>query len=418
MAFDVARIVTRALNRGDDELMEQAMRVRALPSPGPDGWWADRLGLLATTLITPLKMRFHHSRSLASDVVAYDVSMLESQRDRRRFFVRHHFREEIDFVGRGEDRRVRQPGSWMRWYAVGIGVALLAFADFSGRRYRWLGGLLLDVEAFARAASGIRRAYFFALYDRRPYLLATFLARHTDVEVVLVFQNIPLYRNCRYLHLDVPVVLTSKVNIPEVRYFQEQGIFRSSHTTYASGEYVADTIGLEPGEPICDIGYFSSGEWARREGLYQSSDVVAVSSGAFAENEYAIVADHIVSVLARYAHAHGRTLRIYPHPFERALMFEHGIEPPYARLANGGDVTVDWDGKHSRGKIYDARVAVSLQSSFIWERLDLGLSASFIYEFADPQRNAFLAESLGPYRANVFRDDEDLMCKVGAALDD
>jgi hypothetical protein len=414
---DPARFVVRALNRGDDPVMDRALETRALPAPGPASWAADRFGLLATALVTPVKMRFHRSRPLSSDVVAYDVSTVETQRDRRRFFVSHHFGETLDFVGRGEDRRPASGGGrWLRWYGLGLLAAALAFADVSPRRYRWLGGLLLDVEAFARAAPGIRRVYFFALYDRRPYLLATFLARHTDVEVVLVFQNIPLYRNCRFLHLDVPVVLTSVVNVPEVRYFHEQGIFRSARTTYASGEYVADTIALQAGEPTCDIGYFSSGEWARRDGLYQSSDVDAVRAGAFLGNVYAVAAEHLVTVLAEYARGHARTLRIYPHPFERALREKHGIEPPYAGLADGSSVTIDWDGEHSRSKIYDPRVAVSLQSSFIWERLALGLGSSFMYKFPDQERNVFLRESLGEYARNIFRDDRELIEKVDGAL--
>ena len=417
--FDATRMVIRSLNRGDDEIMDRAVETRLLPSPGPASWWADRFGLLATALVTPIKMRFHRSEPLASEVVAYDVSTLEAQHERRRFFVRHHFGETIDFVGRGQDRRPASGGGpWLKWYGLGLAAALLALVDFSPRRYRWLGGLLLDVEAFARAAPGVRRVYLFALYDRRPYLLATFLTRHTDVEVVLVYQNIPLYRNCRYLHLEVPVILTSVVNLPEADYFRGQGIFRASRVSYAGGEYVADTLSLEAGEPTCDIGYFSSGEWARREGLYQPSDLDAVRAGAYRGNPYAVEADHIVRVLAQHAHKRGRTLRIYPHPFERVLREKHGIEPPYAALSDGSSVTVDWDGEHSRGKIYDARVAVSLQSSFIWERLDLGLRASFMYEFADRELNVFLRESLGQYAANIFRDDRELIEKVEAALAD
>jgi hypothetical protein len=414
---DPERLVLRALNGGDDGIMDRALETRALPARGPGSWAADRFGLLATVLVTPIKMRFYRSKPLSSDVVAYDVSTLESRRDHRRFFVGHHFGETLDFVGRGEDRRPASGGGrWLEWYGLGLLAALLGLVDFSPRRYRWLGGLLLDVEAFARAAPGVRRVYCFALYDRRPYLLATFLARHTDIEVVLVFQNIPLYRNCRYLHLDVPVVLTSVVNVPEARYFHEQGIFRSSQTTYASGEYVADTIALKAGEPTCDVGYFCSGEWARHDGLYQSSDIEAVRAGAYLGNVYARAAEHLIDVLADYARVHARTLRIYPHPYERALREKHGIEPPYAALADGSTVTIDWDGEHSRSKIYDARVAVSLQSSFIWERLDLGLDASFMYEFADQERNVFLRESLGEYARNIFRDDDELIEKVEGAL--
>ncbi|MEI6171589.1 MAG: hypothetical protein WCQ45_03815 [bacterium] len=418
MSFDVARFVVRRLNRGDDELLDRALAVRALPAPGPATWIADRFGRLATTVVTPWKMRFRPgSRALSSASVAYELAMTDGPRESRAFFVRHHFGEEIDFVGRGEERRpAAGPGPWLRWYWLGIGAALMALTDLSTRRYRWLGGLLLDVEALSRALPDIRRVYCFGLYDRRPYLVATFLARHTDVEVVLVFQHIPLYRNCRFLHLDVPVVLTSIVNIPEVEYFKAQGIFRASDVIYRGGEYVADTHMLEPGDPTCDIGYFSSGEWARREGLYQAGDLDSVRAGVYMDNAYALVADRLAVMLAGYARSHGRTLRISPHPFERVMRDKQGIDPPYQRLADGETVTVDWGGENSRSSIYDPRVAVSLQSSFIWERLDLGLRDSYMYEFADRDRNVFLRESLGEYEANVFRDDGELAARLDAAL--
>ena len=66
--------------------------------------------------------------------------------------------------------------------------------------------------------------------------------------------------------------------------------------------------------------------------------------------------------------------------------------------------------------MYDVRVAVSLQSSFIWERLDLGLEASYLHEFADPEMNVFERAALGRYAVNVCPSVEDLIEKVRAGL--
>jgi hypothetical protein len=350
-------------------------------------------------------------------VIAYDVARTEAARDDRRFFVRHHFGEEIDIVGRWQERvPARGRGSWWRWYALAVTASLLALTDPSERRYRWLGGLLLDVQSIARALPGVRRAYVFGLHDRRPYLVATFLAKHTDVEVLPVMQNVPLYRNCRFMHLGVPVVVTSLVNIPEVEYFRAQGIFRASEVIYRSGEYVADTAHLTPGPPAIDIGYFSSGEWARTGGLHQSNDPEAIRRGDLADNVYARTAENLIEALADYASANGRTLRVYPHPFERRLWDEHGIPPPYAGLTDRANVTIDRAGSDSRSRIYEPRVAVSLQSSFIWERLDLGLDDSFIFDFADPALDAFALQSLGRYARNAFSDEGEMLDKVGGAL--
>jgi hypothetical protein len=417
MPIDATRFVAQALNRGDDKIMDRALETRGLPSPGPASWIVDRFGFLATAVVTPWKRRLAPASPLAGDAVVYDVSVTESYRQHRRSFVRRHFGEDVDFVGRWEERvPAHGRGPWMRWYWLGVFAAIMAFADWSSRRHRWLGGLLLDVQSFARALPGTRRAYVFGLHDRRPYLIATYLAKHTRIEVVPVFQNIPLYRNCRYFHLGVPVVLTSRVNVPEVEYYGEQGIFLASMATYAGGEYASDTSQVLPAGPVFDIGFFSSGEWARAGGLYQTTDIEAVRRGDFADNAYARQAEALLEALATHVRTRGLTLRIYPHPMERRLMNENGIQPPYARLDDGGEVTIDRDGGDSRSKVHEARVAISLQSSFVWERLDLGIEDTFVFAFADQDMNAFLPESLGRYRSNVFTSEADMLAKADAAL--
>ena len=234
---------------------------------------------------------------------------------------------------------------------------------------------------------------------------------------MLVYQNIPLYRNCRHLHFHVPVVLTSKVNLAEAEYFGRLGLFNPSEIVYKSQEFALDVADLKPAAPVFDIGFFSSGEWARKGGLYQSDDVEAIRAGAFADNEYARMAEeHRRRARARtFANGVSRCASTRIH-WRRRLRAEHGIEPPYARLVDGRAVTLDESGENSRRKIYEPRVAVSLQSSFIWERLDLGLDASFIYEWSDAERNPFSRPALGPYARNLFRDLDELRSELDEAL--
>ena len=406
MKVDLSLKVAEALNGGPDELMRLALDLRGSPARGPESWRADRFGLLKRLTLAPWRLR-RKAVPLKTDVVVFDVGLDADYQEHRRQFICQHFAEDVDFVSTSTPRS--SPGGrreWWRWYAHGLGVALKALLDRSDRRYFWLGSLLLEVQAVALASPGIRKAYVFRLFDRRPYLVATFLARRTSAQTLCVFQNIPLWRNCRYFHLGTPVVLTSLVNLPEVAYLSERGMFLTSDAIYRSQEFVSAIP--ERHAPVFDIGFFSSGEWARRDGLYQVNDVEAVASGRLADNPYAHKADWLVRELAAYAKDNDRTLRIYPHPYERRLMTEHGVRLPYEDLLDGLAVTLDTGGADSRGKIFEPRAAVSLQSSFIWERLDLELDKSFIFAFGDPDLDAFNPESLGRYRANVFEDARQL----------
>jgi hypothetical protein len=418
---DLERLVYRAVNGGDErlELMGEALRVRALPAAGPRRWWRDRLRFLGSAAITTVRAARADAPCLTEATVAsFPGSDDAETRHVRTFFLAHHFGVASDCLGRQSRRRPRRrpaAGWWLGWLR-GVGWALLGLADWSERRYAWLGGALVDMQLFKRLEGELEQVYVFALYDRRQYLLLTFLARHTRPAVTAVYQNIPLARNCRHLHLAVPVVLTSRVNLCEADYYRAQGSFLPSRVTYASQEFALDTHDLRPHEPLYDIGYYSSGEWARREGLYQVSDVARVRRGEFAANPYARAAADQLAALAAYACREHRTLRIYPHPLERRLA-SSGVEPPYAALADGVTITIDDGGDAtSRRTMYEPRVAVSLQSSFIWERLDLGLDDSFLHEFADPAMNVFERAALGPYAENVCRGSDELLAKVDAAL--
>jgi len=417
--LDVERLVWRAISRGHDTgLMARSLALRVLPDPGPRSWLRDRARFLRTVTLSPLR-RLRGAEPLENRVAVYDPAAPSARfREYRRFFVRHHFGTGVDFVGRGCYRvpAAGRPGRSAGWYARGVLAGLGALLDWSPRRYAWLGGVFLDIQAYLRAAPGLERVYLFGLYDRRPYVMATFLHEHTDLEVYVVFQNIPLYRNCRYFHLPVPVVLTSKVNLAEVEHYRAEGHFKASEVLYRGQEYLLDTIDLEPGEPRYDIGFFSSGEWARRGGLYQCDDAEAIRRGDHLGNPYHVASEAAIEALAEYARERGRTLVIYPHPLERELMARHRIDPPWARLVDGGRVFLDGSGESSRSKVYECRVAVTLQSSSMWERLDLGLRDSFVYEFGDPEMDSFSRESLGEYAENLYRDTAELIAKVDAAL--
>ena len=105
--------------------------------------------------------------------------------------------------------------------------------------------------------------------------------------------------------------------------------------------------------------------------LYRARDIEAVRAGRYRGSVYERCAEEVLRWLAEYAATQRRTLRIYLHPYERELLNEHGIWPPYSGLADGEYISMDVQPGHSRGGFFEVDVAIALRSSTIWQRLDL-----------------------------------------------
>jgi hypothetical protein len=428
VTVDIDRRLLRFINGRDDDLdlLIHAIEPRELPLPGPRRWTEDRLRFLHAAFVH-MHRAARRPFSPAAEALFYDVGGRKPEvREMRRYFIAEYFGEAVDFVvadalpggGAPQPLTAREKRAARRLRRIARLAALAACFDFSARRYRWWGNTLLTLHAYSQACDRVRRVYIGRLYDRRSYVVATYLARRAGLRPVLVYQSSPLAYNQRELHLDVPVVLTSKVNLPEVEYYQKMGWFKATEIRYCPQEYLLERQLLQPAKPVYDIGFFSSGDWARLDGKYWAPDIAQVRAGQFRGNPFEGHAERVLEALADYARAHDRTLRIYLHPYERRLVNDHGIELPFRHIADGEHVTIDDAPGTSRGAVYECDIAVALRSSTIWERIDLGLERSLIYAFDDPALDNLIVESLGPYQANVFHSTAELAAKLDRLLAD
>lgn len=418
--MNVRRRLLRLFNAGDTdlELFERALEPRVLPYDEPS-WLKDRAMFLYIAFVR-LGRAARAPASPRARTVVYDPGARDSGvRAARAGFMREHFGCDVDFfvadllTGGGGPRRMtereRRAARRLRLQARCCAVA--ALFDPSGR-YRWWGDVFATAHTFAQALDQIDDAFVFLLFDRRSYEVATFLVRHTGIETHVVFQSMPLYGNQRYLHVPAVAVVTSKVNIPEVAYFARQGWFKARETLYRSQEHVVERAGLTAAPPVYDIGFFATGDWARIDGSYWASDIAQVRAGAYRGNVYERYSELVLGWLADYARSRRRTLRVYMHPYERRLLHDHGIEPPYRSIADGDLVTIDDRPGSSRSSHFEADVAIALRSSTIWERIDLGLDRSFMYVYDDPGLGNLLPESVGEYQRNLFRSREELYARL------
>lgn len=420
--MNVERRLLRLMNAGDQdiELFQRALAPRVLPNHGPRTWLFDRAFFLYITVVRMARAATVPAAPSRRAVVYDPGARDETRRANRAYFIHEYFGEEVDFLltdllkGAGEARTmtVGERRAARRWRWRARRAACASFLDFSSRRYRWWGDVFSTVHTFAQALEQIDKAYIGLPYDRRSYVLATWLQRHTAIKPFIIFQSMPLYGNQRDLHVPVTVILTSKVNIPEVNYYIKQGHFKAGEVLYRSQEYLLERVGIKPAPPLYDIGFFSTGDWARVDGTYWAVDLEKVRQGAYRGNIYEVQSMRVLEALVDYARSRHRTLRIYLHPYERRLLNDEGIEPPYEGLADGRWVTIDERPGNSRVAHYEPDVAVALRSGTIWERIDLGLDRSFMYVYEDLSLGNLLPEAMGEYQRNLFRSVDELFTKL------
>lgn len=382
-------------------------------------WFTDRIFFCLKVILRPLIQITKGFEFLKTEIIVYDPSSnVAETRNYRKIFIKHYFKENVDFIGWKE--KIKITPNILLWptlklYIYSVFISLFSFLDFSKRDYKWLGSVFPELLNILLIQKDIKKIYIFCMEVPAQYLYATYINNYTKIQIYLINANIPI-KEQRYCHLNVPAVLCSKVQLNEINYYINNGYNKTSKIIYCSNVFIADLLNVRPTAPKYHIGYFSSGEWARINGLFRvklsKREIKKVREMHFNNNLYYIKSKEILSFLVRFGKIHNLRLKIYLHPYERLLLKKYKISPPYMNFVDNENIFIDIEGNNSRDKIYEPFVAISIQSSFIWERLDLGLMRSYIYEFKDEKYNSFLPESLGNYKEYLFKSTEELAGKM------
>ena len=389
-------------------------------SKGIFSWFKDRALLSARVFSAPLQILLSGTSRNSSTVLISDPgASSEVVRDYRDFYLMHNFKEKGLYVSRGCLLPLNDSipfVSFLSRYLLYCFVSLSSFFDFSRRPYRSLFRFFYDSLLLTLSAPGRQKVYVFQIVNLNYYLIAGFCRSHFPCEVLVCLSSTPI-GNWAFRYFDIPctILLNSHVQEEEVRYLQGLGEYKFAKALYTGSEQIKDTQSIPRQQPTIDIGFFSTGEWAR-DNMFQTKDIEKVRSYSLADNFYHRLSLEILETLVTLCRENQWRLRIYLHPYERELLHTHHIQSPYAAYADGRLIDLDSVPGNSLSKIFEARVAVSLVSTIIWERLDLGLLDSFIYDFKDEFLNMFISESLGPYKRCSFSSVPELKDKVTSVL--
>jgi len=269
----------------------------------------------------------------------------------------------------------------------------------------WVSHLFKNIILYECYKGELEEVYIFYINHPSPFLFAKFVEAH-KVKSIIHMGNNPIFKWNYPFPISSPIILSSAVQIEEIKYLNLPNKWQ-----YCRDEFILFSKDVPKREPRNEIGLISSGEWARTRGLYRSSDLESISNHSLAKNKVYAAFEEGLKTLISLNSENKFIIKIYPHPFERELI-NSGIRPPYYKWVDLGYVELDMDGSSSREKIYDSKVAISYHSSFIWERISLGLENSYHFQFNDEELDLVDYRLLGNYKKNIFFRNDDIKLMI------
>ena len=170
-----------------------------------------------------------------------------------------------------------------------------------------------------------------------------------------------------------------------------------------------------PQTPKYDIGVYSSGWWARIDGIYQSTDIESIKNGNFVNNKIYKSFLALLDVLTILKINYGYSVIVYPHPYERRLYKEYSVEIPYMKILKEKGFYFDQNNEiNSISKIYECKLGISMGSTITADRWNLGLDAlSYQPEGLD---EIMSLNYMGPYKEKFIENKDDFLTMIPKIL--
>lgn len=223
--------------------------------------------------------------------------------------------------------------------------------------------------------------YIFRLYGGYSYFVSLYLSQFMKRKVYAIMGSSYMYKKRYSFFPECVVCICADYQRVEVNNYINKGWFVCKDVRMTGFEEYDLIKDIKPTPPIYDIGIYSSGWWARREGMYQVTDVDKIRTMQYCNNIYYNNFLIILEEIGRYSKNRNLKVIVYPHPYERRLKREYGIECPYRDIMLKYGFSYDEDQNTSSiSKIFECNVGVGIASTIIAQRWSLGLKGISLFD--------------------------------------
>lgn len=299
-------------------------------------------------------------------------------------------------------------------YLSALFTGLMLFSDLSNISTRSIPDAI-KIYLRSLVCGNVKRLFVFFTYLPEVYFSSLRLANegktieHMITNMVYYYDRYAIFSNNHQLRF------TSEAFYLEYKYYAEKGWIKTEtdDCEITNNEFLLSSDDFTNTEAI-EIGYFSSGEWARINGTHRTEDVTAIGNGQFLQNDRYLLVREIIQSLAELAEAKHFRLKVYLHPYEKRLIKEHHIKLPFLDLIEKKKY-VSYDLSEGNSNIFEAKIGVVLSSAIFFDRWNEKLK-TFCFKSDDLKSFFIPVRYMKKYVQYGYENIEELKNKIMTEL--
>lgn len=354
---------------------------------------------------------------LPTDLLFYEMSNAAYIDNRRKLFLNKYTHVNIENIKAVNNMKFAVSSYWLFIVKIPLFIGIWLIAVFVSFITIFSKGkipfsLFSIFNLYCQNKCNKNSFFVFCIFSADVYVASFLISKFKTIQIST--SNSMVFPYNRYTYLpNVHLKLCSKYQEEEIKVFvQKQWLQCKTIERWGLEEvdiYTDDYLKSNQANKY-KIGFYSSGEWARIDGLDREFEIENIRNDKHIHNPAAIFAQETLNFVIKYCYEKKISLAVYLHPFERDLMNTHGIEPPFLNQIKQHTNIYCSTAPNTISNVYEAEIGVSPFSTTIWDRFNFD-KIGFIgevkgYEFLIGR------QYLGAYNEYVFNSIEDLEEKL------
>lgn len=256
------------------------------------------------------------------------------------------------------------------------------------------------------------KLYLYSTQELNSNLLTFFSANCLKIDTDIIIGTMEMKQRYAY-YSDVRLCYMSRITKIQQESFMKIGWTKVKDIEILiTGNIEQIVKGDKGNESLYDIGFFSSGFWAR-SGLWRANDIEKIKRNKeeYCKNIYAKIEMIILGSIVRLAKQYNFTFKIYLHPYEKELIKKYNIYPPFWNLQNEYNICID-DNISIKNNFFEAKIGIVMMSSIFQDRWDNHLYTLCFDPKNKKKMDHIRLKYLGDYSKYGFKNIKELEEKI------